>query len=56
MTPTELTALAAWGKHSWADCPMHEALGISSPEEAGDKALLVGAWVALYDGNHLDKP
>jgi len=50
-------AVAAWGKHSWTDCPMHAALGIDSPDQAGaGKALLVSCWVALYDANLLDKP
>lgn len=49
-------AVEAWGSHSWSDCPMHNALGISSPEEAGDKKLLVACWVALYDAELLEKP
>ena len=47
---------AAWGSHTWKDCPMHEALGVSSVEEAGEKAKLVGCWVALYDSDLLPEP
>ena len=50
-------ALAAWGKHSWADCPMHSAFGWGSADDAPeDKRIAVAAWVALYDGAHLGKP
>ena len=52
-------AVAAWGKHSWQDCPMHCALGVSSSEDAakvGADPKLVAAWVALYDGQHLAPP
>ena len=47
---------AAWGSHTWKNCPMHKALGISSTEEAGEKAKLVGCWVALYDSDVLPEP
>jgi len=50
-------ATAAWGKHSWADCPMHEAHGWSRLEDAPtDKRQLVATFVALFDGRHLPKP
>jgi uncharacterized protein YjbI with pentapeptide repeats len=49
-------AVAAWGKHQWSDCPMHAALGIAGAAEAEDKAKRVGAWVALYDADLLERP
>ena len=50
-------ALAAWGGHSWRDCPMHAALNINSAMEAPESLRLrVACWVALYDANLLPKP
>jgi len=50
-------ALAAWGGHSWRDCPMHAALNINSAMEAPQSLRLrVACWVALYDANLLPKP
>jgi len=48
-------AVAAWGSHQWASCPMHSALGISGTTEISDAALRrnVAAWVALYDAGLL---
>ena len=50
-------AVAAWGEHSWETCPMHAAHGwVGFHEVPQDKALLVAAFVALFDGRHLPKP
>ncbi len=50
-------AIAAWGKHSWGDCPMHAAHGWTSlgdvPE---DTRIRVAAFVALFDAELLPKP
>lgn len=48
-------AIAAWGAHSWQDCPMHCALGIDDSAQA-ENPVAVTAWVALYDSNLLSKP
>ena len=48
-------AVAAWGAHSWSDCPMHNALGISNFGQA-ENPRAVACWVALYDANLLSKP
>jgi len=48
-------ALAAWGKHTWQDCPLHMALGIDSPDGASDPKA-VACWVALYDSGLLERP
>jgi hypothetical protein len=48
-------AIAAWGNHTWSDCPMHCALGIRSASQASEP-LLVSAWVALYDAHQLTAP
>lgn len=49
-------AVAAWGEHAWATCPMRAALGIGSVEDLTDdwQRRIVGAWVALYDAGLLD--
>lgn len=49
---------AAWGNHEWTNCPMHAGLGIDGFDDIDDaeKRLRVAAWVALYDGGHLQPP
>jgi uncharacterized protein YjbI with pentapeptide repeats len=53
-------AIAAWGKHTWQDCPMHNAFGADSVESASKACSvdpkLIGAWVALYDAELLTCP
>ena len=44
-------AIAAWGNHTWQDCPMHAALDIRAPS-----SIVVAAWVALYDSGLLAPP
>jgi hypothetical protein len=49
-------AVAARDGHSWADCPMHAALGIGGLDEIkeADTRRLVAAFVAVHDGRLLD--
>lgn len=50
-------ARAAWGNHSWTNCPMHAAHGWGSVLDAPeDKWSLVATFIALFDGGHLPKP
>ena len=50
-------AIAAWGNHTWKDCPMHSAFGWNKVEDAPEKKrLLVSAFIALFDGELLPKP
>jgi len=50
-------ARAAWGAHTWRDCPMHAAHGWTSLGDAPeDKRVLVATFVALFDGEHLPAP
>jgi hypothetical protein len=44
-------AIAAWGRHSWTDCPMHAAHGVSVAT-----SIAMSAWVALYDSRLLERP
>ena len=50
-------AIAAWGSHSWLDCPMHAAFGYKAINDAPkDNRIFVAAFVALFDGQLLPKP
>ena len=50
-------AVAAWGKHSWEDCPVHAAMGYTGIGDAPAAArLAVAAFVALFDGVLLPVP
>jgi len=50
-------AVAAWGAHTWRDCPMHSAHGWGGISDApADRRALVATFVALFDGRHLPKP
>jgi len=50
-------AIAAWGSHSWSDCPMHAAFGYNAINDAPkDNRIFVAAFVALFDGQLLPKP
>ena len=50
-------AVAAWGNHSWRDCPMHVANGYTGIGDAPAAArLAVAAFVALFDGVLLPVP
>lgn len=51
-------ATAAWGQHSWRDCPLHEGMGINSLRDVEDdvKRLLAACFVTLFDSHHLPKP
>jgi Pentapeptide repeats (8 copies) len=50
-------AIAAWGKHSWTDCPMAAGLQVSGIEGvAADKRRDVAAFVALFDALLLPQP
>jgi len=50
-------ARAAWGAHTWQDCPMHAAHGWAGIGDAPeDKRVLVATFVALFDGEHLPAP
>ena len=50
-------AVAAWGNHTWKDCPMHAAHGWNDLGDAPkDKRRLVACFVALFDAGHLPKP
>ena len=50
-------AVAAWGNHSWKDCPMHAANGYTWIGDAPAAArLAVAAFVALFDGVLLPVP
>jgi len=44
-------AIEAWGNHSWKDCPMHAAHGVTAPT-----GIEMAAWVALYDSKLLERP
>ena len=49
-------AIAAWGHHSWTDCPMAAGLGVRSlGEVAADKRVAVAAFVALFDARLLGR-
>jgi len=50
-------AVAAWGKHSWEDCPVHAAMGYNGIDDApADTRLAVAAFVALFDALLLPVP
>ncbi len=50
-------AIAAWGSHTWQDCPMHAAHGWSDLGDApADKRRDVAAFVALFDARLLERP
>ena len=50
-------AVAAWGNHSWSDCPMNAAFGWNQVDDAPvDKRMYVAAFVALFDGRQIPKP
>ena len=50
-------AIAAWGAHTWQDCPLTMGMGIHGPHEApAEKRLLVATFVALFDGGQLPRP
>ena len=50
-------AIAAWGAHTWRDCPMHAAHGWNGVEAAPEqKRQLVATFVALFDGRLLPAP
>jgi hypothetical protein len=50
-------AVAAWGNHSWEDCPVHAAMGYNGVDDApADTRLAVAAFVALFDGVLLPAP
>ena len=50
-------AVAAWGKHSWRDCPMHVANGYNGVGDApAATRIAVAAFVALFDGLLLPAP
>ncbi len=50
-------AIAAWGCHTWQDCPMHAALGVDGIADVADaKRAAVAVWIALYDAGHLPRP
>jgi hypothetical protein len=50
-------AVAAWGKHSWKDCPMHAANGYTGIGDApAATRIAVAAFVALFDGLLLPAP
>jgi hypothetical protein len=50
-------AIAAWGAHTWQDCPMHAAYGwIGINDVPEDKQIAVAAFVALFDAGLLPRP
>ena len=50
-------AVAAWGNHSWEDCPVHAANGYTGIGDApAAERLAVAAFVALFDGVLLPVP
>ena len=50
-------AIAAWGFHSWTDCPMAAGLGVHSLSAVdADKRVAVAAFVALFDASLLPVP
>ena len=50
-------AIAAWGAHTWQDCPLTMGMGIHGPHEApAEKRPLVATFVALFDGGQLPRP
>lgn len=50
-------AVAAWGNHSWDDCPVRASNGYQGVAYAPEhKRALVATFVALFDGEHLPKP
>ncbi len=47
-------AKSAWGNHTWTNCPMATAFGWKSYSDIPeDKQMLVGMFIALFDGKHL---
>jgi len=49
-------AEAAWGHHTWTDCPMHAAHGWSGIGDApADRQRDVAAFVALFDARLLER-
>ena len=50
-------AIAAWGKHTWLDCPMHAAYGWGAISDAPqDKRIAVAAFIAFFDAKLLPTP
>ena len=50
-------AIAAWGHHTWQDCPLHAAHGwTSTADAAADRRLAAAAFVALFDAGLLPQP
>ena len=50
-------AIAAWGHHTWQDCPLHAAHGWTSTADAAiDKRVAAAAFVALFDAGLLPQP
>lgn len=51
-------AIAAWGQHTWRDCPLHEGMGINGLYNINDdaKRRLAACFIALFDCHHLPKP
>ena len=50
-------AVAAWGNHSWRDCPMHAANGYNGVDDApAATRIAVAAFVALFDSLLLPVP
>lgn len=50
-------AIAAWGKRTWEDCPLHVAHGWEGIGDApAEKRLLAATFVCLLDSNRLPKP
>jgi len=48
---------AAWGKHTWTDCPMATAFGCHKLEAVPECHRSGAAlFVALFDGRHLPRP
>ena len=47
-------AQAAFGGHTWEDCPLHEAFGWKSSSEAPeDKRIIVACFLSVYDSKLL---
>jgi hypothetical protein len=56
-TLNEVLATDCWNCHSWQNCPMHVAFGITSTTEA--PALLLGRvkeFVRFFDAGMIPKP
>jgi hypothetical protein len=50
-------AIAAWGHHTWQDCPLHAAHGWTSmADAAADRRIAAAAFVALFDAHLLPQP